>query len=134
MAPRSHLAVSFDVSSEGCPERHLIAAVLEQAIYDCKPVRTRQCTRPAGPQRKWQRKHYHKQLRLLREQALAWVFRNDDPDGNRKFSFPWCCQALGYSPAYLRRRISATLRGNLTERHLWINFSHKWSASPGRAS
>jgi hypothetical protein len=134
MKSMKQLAVSCEAPEEGCPERHLVAAILEQAIFDCMPVREREMRKPVTQERMWTRTFLRQQRRRIRDEALHWCFGATDPDGNEQFSYEWCCAAVGYEPSTLRRRISATLRGNLAEQHLWIRLGHKWSTGEGRTA
>ena len=121
-------------ASSDCSERYLIAAVLEQAIQDCKPVRPRVCTKPPSPHRAWFRRDHKRKLKLNRAHAMDWIFHEPDPDCSRPFSFDWCCFMVGYSADYLRKRIRATIAGKLSERHLWITLGGKWGDVTRRAS
>ena len=115
-------------------ERYLIVAILEQAISDCRPAREYHSRKPLSRTYVKNRAYFQQQAWKIRAEATAWIFQADDPDGKRAFSFEWCCYALGQSPARLRRRIAATLRGHLSERAEWINLTHKYGMTIGRAS
>ncbi len=62
-------------------EQKLIAAVIKTAIEDYRVGSTRNVpTIPGG----------------------YWIFKEES---HRKFSFSWCCEALGLNPEYIREKI-----------------------------
>jgi hypothetical protein len=77
------------VSEPEQPERELMAAMIRRAVLDLH--------------------NRGRHNNIWRDSAYWWLFEEEDPEGERDFSFQYCCNNLGLDIAAMREKVGGRL-------------------------
>ena len=100
------------------PEHHLLAALIGSGVAEATWPTVKLANRDHGTSQP---------SATDRRYALDWLME----DGDRRWSFVWCCQHLGLDPEAIRERVRAAIAAGVTIRsdHLFYGSRNR----PGHA-
>lgn len=83
------------------PEKNLVAAVLQRAVSDLYLEWNTQDPNGRAIKNQYHRKSVRLGKAAANRSARAWFWSTSESE----FSFRWCCNMLGFSPAHFRRTL-----------------------------